>query len=244
MVQSDCLANLDHALVVKVFPAVCDIFSEAALKKPCVLKHHAEQRMYLAALHGRDRNAVYAYLPAPQLVKVHEQVDYRCFSRTGMPDYCYRLPRLHRRGKVSDHGLVGYVSEAHMVKLHPAEYPLRGISQLCVAAHLGLREEAEHTLARCRCRLEPCCGGGYLRKRRRKQSDICDKRHDGAEIYAAVQRKRSTDDTDGDVAEVADKAHKRSHKPGEKLRFPCGFVQVVVYPVKFPPGFLLSAVYT
>ena len=63
-----------YLLFRNILCIVHQVFSDCALKKPCVLKHHAELGTYFFTLHIPGRNTVDLDIAALDLMETHQQI--------------------------------------------------------------------------------------------------------------------------------------------------------------------------
>ena len=232
MVKTHELARGLDLLIGDSGLAIGDILAISPVKQPCVLQHHAEHCMHVTAAHLRHRHAVDLYLPAPQLIKAHEQVYHRGLAGAGVADYSYLLTRLYIGREVVDYRLILVIAEAHVFKLDLAANMVDVRGAAAVVGHFLLGEEAEHPFAGRAGRHEAADSLRYLAQGVGKELYIAYKRNDRAEADGSAHRERCADDAHGDIAQVADKAHQRHEHSAEKLRLPGAVVKIIVYAVK------------
>ena len=185
-----------------------------------------------AAAHLRNQHTVDLYLPAPQLVKAHEQVYHRGFAGAGVADYGHLLPRLYIGGEIVDYRLILVIAEAYIFKLDLAANMIDVRGAAAVVRHFLLGEEAEHPFTGSAGRHETADSLGYLAQGVGEELYIADKRNYRAEADGSAHRERCADDAHGDIAEAADKAHQRHEHSAEKLRLPRTVVKIIVYAVE------------
>ena len=232
MIHAHRLTGRADLIIGDIFLAVDNVFTVCTLKQPCILQNHSEQRVNIAALHFGYRHSVDAYLTAPQFVETHKKIYHRGLAGTGVAYNRDFLSGHYTCREIVNNSLILVITEADMVKVHLSG-DLFGISgAIAVIGKLLFLEEAENSLA--------CRTGGhelagclrYLRKRTCKQAHIGNEGHNRAEGDVTAHCQRRADNADGNIAEIADKTHKRHHKSAEELGFPCAFVQIVVYALK------------
>ena len=73
-----------------------------------------------------------------------------------------------------------------------------------------------------------------------EQPDVYHKRDDDTESDAAVHRQQCTDDADGYIPEVADKAHNRHHQSRQELGFPACLIEFFIELLEFFGKLLFS----
>ena len=191
------VAGGDYLLPRCVRTAVGDVVGYGAAEEPCVLKHHAEQRADIVARSLGNVVAVDAYAAAVDIVKSHEQVDYRGLARAGGADDGDLLPALYIDIEVADERRVLAVREADVLKFHVA-LDVGGDVAALLRLLLGV-QHVEHALRRGLGALEIAHAVGYLLQRRGKLPRKQHHRHDNADAHAAFDDEHAAEDADYDV---------------------------------------------
>ena len=127
-----------HVVHRRLFAPVGDVFAQARAEQKDVLLNHPDvvaQRLerYIAYV-----NAVNGDAPAVHLVKARQQVGDSAFAAAGRAEQRHDLALLYIKIDAAQHGLVGFVAKAHILKAHVA-LDARQFARVRLFADFGLR---------------------------------------------------------------------------------------------------------
>ena len=217
-------------LVRGIQTAIADVLHDRALEQPGILQHHAEALAQVAAVKVPDVVAVQQDFAGIHIIEPHEQLDHCGLARAGGADDGDLLAGLDIAAEIVDDGLFRRVAELYMVKRDLTVDAggigaAGGVGQLVL---LGLVQKFKDALG----------GGGHalqhvghlrqLLDGLGEVLDVLDECLNIADGDGARCGKNAADDGDGHIAQVAHKVHDGLHQAGQKLRFPRGFVQLIV----------------
>ncbi len=118
-----------------------------------------------------------------------------------------------------DDGLRGIITESEMFERHGARYHI-GSCEAALRAFFVFIKEFKHALRGGDGLLERSGDGRELRDRLGEIAHLLDERLDVADFNHLFHRQLTAQDTNDDVANVANKHHHRLHDAGEELRLP------------------------
>ena len=112
-----CFKNL---LVARIEAAVANVLADRAFEQPRILQHHSGAAAQLIARHLARIHAVNRDRATVDLVKAHDEVDERRFTRPRGAHDRDRHPGTRHERQIRNERLFGRVGKAHVVESHLA----------------------------------------------------------------------------------------------------------------------------
>ncbi len=163
------------------------------------------------------------------IVEAHQQLDHGGLAGAGRTDDGDLLAGFGVEREVVDDDLIRVVTEVDILEIHPpGRWSRTGTESTDIGRFLGFSQELEHTLGRGHGLLEDVGDIGDLGDRLGEGAHVLDESLDIADGDRALDGQVSAQDTDGHIAQVADKVHDREHHARKELGFPGRVVQHVI----------------
>ena len=114
-----------YFLFLHIILGISDILSDRSFKQPCILKNHTESVAQFFPWHIRDLSSVHFDRSVIYLIKAHQKIDQRCFSRSGRSYYRNFLPRFYRQIDPVHQKMIRRISERHIFKCNATAAVIR-----------------------------------------------------------------------------------------------------------------------
>ncbi len=221
--------------------AVHDVVPDGSVEQPGVLEDHAKDLAQVVPPILPDVNSVHCHLSGSDIVKAEEQVDQGSLARPGGADDGHRLARPHVDVQILVEKFSLFVAKLNAAKLDlaPEFFELRSCG--IIWDFFLFVQHLKYPLRRRHGGLEDVGDAGRLGYGLGKVPGILNHGLEVAQEQGPPGDQDAADGGDGHKAQVVEKVHGGHDDARDKLSFPPGVVQAVVYLFKLGLGLGLQA---